>query len=161
MEQSIAVLDRSTPDASCLPDPPRELKVSLIPPNLIDWVWDQAGPQLQMATDQSDGRFNLRDVYDRLVTGDWHLWVVFEESGKLVASITSSFTWYPQGKWLSGQFLGGDRLDEWRDLFCDTFDRFAKDTECRAIEFTGRPGWGRRLKSNGYRELFRVYQRDL
>lgn len=161
MEQSAAVLDHSTLDASCLPDPPKGLKVSLIPPNLIDWVWAQAGPHLQMATDQSEGRFVLRDVYDRLITGDWHLWVVYEETGNLIASITSSFSWYPQGKWLSGQFLGGDRLDEWRDLFCDTFDRFARDMGCKAIEFTGRPGWGRRLKPNGYRELFRVYQRDL
>lgn len=155
MEAHLADQQQSTPADSS------RLRVSLVPPGWIDRLWPQASLQLMDAVDQSEGRFTLADLYSKLISGGWQLWVVFTDSGQLVASITSSFVYYPQGKWLSGQFLGGERLEEWRDIFCDTFDRWARDNGCKNIEFTGRPGWARRLKPNGYRELFRVYQRDL
>lgn len=157
MEQATASLVRSHPPDISPPD----LKVSLVPQFELARVWPQVGPLLQEAADMSEGRFILEDIRQRLVQGEWHLWIVFEPDLNIVAAITSSFTWYPRGKWLSGQFLGGSYLAEWRDKFCNIFDRWAHDNNCVAIEFTGRPGWARALAPNGYREKFRVYQRDL
>lgn len=146
------------------PSPPvgiSPLRLSLIPPDLIDQVWEQAAPYLQESADLSRGRYLLSDIRQKIEQSEWHLWVVFEPGPHVVAAITSSFAYYPQAKALQGQFLGGTRLAEWRDMFCDTFDRWAKDNGCRFIEFVGRPGWVRALAPNGYEERFRIYYRDL
>lgn len=138
-----------------------ELEVSLVPAPEIHRIWGYVAPMLERSTDLSEGRYDLVDLAKKLASGEFHLWIVFEKRGVIVAAITSAFTWYPQGKFLSGQFLGGERLSEWRDLFCDVFDRWGRDNGCKAVEMTGRAGWVRVLKDNGYREVYRVLQRDL
>ena len=141
------------------------VEISLVPSSEIENIWDKVSHMLKRSTDLSRGRYRLRDLKAKLVSGEFNLWIVFQmggpDQGKILAAITSSFMDYPQGKMLSGQFLGGDRLEEWRDKFCAVFDRWAKDTGCKAIEFTGRAGWGKVLAGNGYKEAFRIYQRDL
>lgn len=138
-----------------------DLQISLVPPQEIHRVWGKVGPMLQRSTDLSEGRYDLIDLARKLNSGEFHLWIVFEKRGEIVAAITSTFSWYPQGKFLSGQFLGGARLSEWRDPFCELFDRWGRDNDCKAVEFTGRAGWVRALKGNGYREVYRILQREL
>ncbi len=138
-----------------------ELLISLVPHTEIIRVWDNVSSMLKMATDRSQGRYRLKDLKEKLMSGEFQLWVVFEPGFKVVAAITSTFTVYPQCKALHGQFLGGERLDEWKDRFCDIFDRWGRDNGCQIAEFSGRAGWAKPLAANGYREVFRVYQRDL
>lgn len=138
------------------------LSISLVPQEQIGKIWHKVAPFLKKATDMSEGRYELADLGNKLITDpDWHLWLVFEPGLKIVAAITSTFTFYPQGKFLHGQFLGGTRLEEWQDQFCDVFDNWGRDHDCTAVEFTGRTGWAKKLSRNGYREVFRIYQRDL
>lgn len=137
------------------------MQVSLVPHTDVENVWDQVGAMLKKATDMSEGRYRLKDLKAKLIKGDFHLWIVFDDAFKIVAAITSTFESYPQCRALHGQFLGGDYLADWRDTFCDTFDRWGRDNGCTMIEFTGRAGWAKALSGNGYREVFRTYQRDL
>ena len=138
------------------------LDVTLVQKHFIQQIWSQVGPLLAKATDVSEGRYDIIDVYERLLRDpNWHLWAVYEPDLTVVAAITSTFTQYPRMKVLHGQFLGGRRLDEWQDMFCEMFDRWGRDNECQAIEFSGRPGWMKPLRRNGYRPVFVVYQRDL
>lgn len=137
------------------------LQVSLVPTAEVGRVWPTCAPMLDRAVKISEHRYSLEDLHQKLSTGEFDLWIVFDEDAQIIASITSTFTYYPQAKSLHGQFLGGSRLDEWQDQFCDIFDRWAKDNHCNFVEFTGRPGWKRVLARNGYREVFTTYQRDL
>lgn len=139
-----------------------ELEVSLVPPEYVSEVWDRVSHMLKKATDLSYGRYKLRDLRARLERGDFHLWIIFDkQTNEICAAVTSSFTAYPQMQSLHGQFLGGDRIEEWRDKFCDVFDRWGRSNNCAIVEFTGRKGWSKMLEQNGYREVYRVYQRDL
>lgn len=138
-----------------------DLLVSLVPASDIAVIWNQVSSMLKRATDLSQGRYKLADLRDKLVSGEFQLWIVFTRGGEIIAAITSTFTIYPQGKALSGQFLGGARLEDWRDNFCEVFDNWGIDNGCKFVEFTGRAGWAKALQSNGYREVFRTYQRDL
>lgn len=140
-----------------------ELHVSLISPKGVDKVWSKVGPLLTKSTVLSEGRYDIVDLYERLKSGAFQLWVVFQTDTTIVAAVTTMITDYPQGRFLSGQFLGGDdhRMDEWRDLICDTLDQWGRDNACKAVEFSGRSGWKKQLAGNGYREVFRAYQRDL
>lgn len=146
------------------PDPKGQLplEVSLVQRHLIPAIWSRVAGYLKDATDRSEGRYNLDDLYANLVNDEhWHLWVVYEPDLTVVAAITSTFTDYPRMRVLHGQFLGGERLDDWQDMFCEIFDRWARDNGCHAVEFTGRHGWGRPLKRSGYRPIFTIFQRDL
>lgn len=137
------------------------LHVSLVPYSEIENVWDKVSRHLKLATDLSRGRYRLRDVKEKLMRNEHQLWIVFEGDGNVVASITSTFTVYPQFTTLHGQFLGGDRLEEWKGPFLDVFERWGRDNGCAKIEFTGRPGWAKALADKGFKETFRIYERDL
>lgn len=138
-----------------------EVMVSLVPAWEVKNIWDNVSRMLKLATDQSQGRYGLNDLKDKLDSGEFQLWIVFDKGYNILAAVTSTFTEYPRGKFLAGQFLGGDGLDKWRDEFCRVFHNWGRDNGCCAVEFTGRAGWARALASNNYREVFRVYQCDL
>lgn len=148
--------------SSALEDERPALDVSLVQRHLINQLWPKVEPLLAKATEISEGRYEIDDLHDKLINeDDWHLWCVYEPDLTVVAAITSTFTHYPQGLALHGQFLGGDRLHDWQDMFCEMFDRWARDHGAKFIEFTGRAGWVRPLQRNGYRPVFTIYQRDL
>lgn len=138
-----------------------DVRVSLVPPEGVEGLWGKVGHLLKKATDMSGGRYRLKDLKAKLISGEFQLWVVYDEGLSMLAAITSTFTEYPQYRVLHGQFLGGDRLEEWRDKFCALFDRWGRDNHCKKVEFTGRAGWAKRLAPCGYREIFRVYEREL
>lgn len=137
------------------------LIVSLVPHWAVKQEWPKVAPMLKRATDMSEGRYELEDLEYKLLSGEFHLWVVMEPDLNIIAAITSTFTIYPQCKALAGQFLGGDRLGEWQDMFIDTFKSWGIENQCQIIEFTGRAGWKRALEPNGFREVFRTYQMEL
>lgn len=137
------------------------LQVSLVPCWEVKNIWDRVSRMLKLATDQSQGRYGLNDLKDKLDSGEFHLWVIFDPKYEIIAAITSTFTQYPQGKFLAGQFLGGERLEEWKDIFCQVFCNWGRDNGCKSIEFTGRAGWAKVLAENGFKEVFRIYQREL
>lgn len=138
-----------------------DVKVSLVPSWEVPNVWDRVSRMLKLATDQSQGRYGLNDLKEKLVSGEFQLWLVFDLDYNILAAVTSTFTIYPQGKFLAGQFLGGEGLDRWKDEFCRVFHNWGRDNKCVAAEFTGRAGWAKVLADNGYREVFRIYQVDL
>lgn len=144
-----------------------ELDVSLVRRQLVPFVWPKVRGFLEKATEISEGRYDIQDLYERLTKDpDWVLWVVFSihpetKEMNIVAAITSTWTLYPQMKALHGQFLGGARIEEWQDKFCSIFDEWGRDNECDAVEFTGRKGWTKLLDRNGYRPVFVTYQKDL
>jgi hypothetical protein len=138
------------------------LQVSLVPPQFVDQVWNECVPHLRHAINMSAGRYNMHALYDKLISGEFHMWIVFDHNRKIIGVNTTTFHHYPTGErsvW--GQFLGGERLAEWQDQMCDIIARWAKDNKCSFIEFTGRPGWGRLLSRNGYAEEYRTYRKDL
>jgi hypothetical protein len=138
-----------------------KLDVSLVPGWAINDTWPKVAPMLKRATDMSEGRYDLEDLKYKLLTGEFHLWVVFDQSLNIIAAITSTFTIYPQAKSLAGQFLGGERLGDWQDTFLEVFEKWGKDNGCQFVELTGRAGWKRALEPNGFRETFRTYQKEL
>ena len=138
-----------------------ELQISLVPLFAVEKEWDRVKNLLKVATDMSGGRYRISDLKQKLVSGEFQLWVIFDQKFEIIAAVTTTCIEYPDGKFLSGQFLGGTRLDDWKDKFCDVFDGWGRDCGCKSVELTGRSGWSKVLAPNGYREMYRTYQRDL
>ena len=132
-----------------------------MPPDHVDAVWEQVGPMLKKATHLSAGRYRIGDLYGLIAGGSCHLWIVFEPGMKIISAATSVFNVYPGGKWLTAQFMGGAEAYGCRDIFLDTFERWAKDNGCKGVEFGGRSGWTRVLKPRGYIDYHRFFQKEL
>jgi hypothetical protein len=133
------------------------MEVSLVPHQLIDGLWPLIFPYLSKASEYTAGRYEPEDILEFTVSGDAHLWVVFD--GDDITGITVTRFWqYPRKKCLDVMFLGGENWDEWKNIMFDTLHRWAHDSGCAAIEASGRVGFARVFKSRGYTPLWQVFE---
>ena len=133
------------------------MEVSLVPPQLIDGLWPRIFPHLSKASDYTFGRYEPEDILEFVVSGDAHLWVVFD--GEDIIGITVTRFWeYPRKKCLDMVFIGGDEGFSWKDPMLEILQRWARDNGCEAIESSGRVGFARAFKDDGYKMLWQVYE---
>jgi hypothetical protein len=133
------------------------MEVSLVPPQLIDGLWPRIFPHLSKASDYTFGRYEPEDILEFVVSGDAHLWVVFD--GEDIIGITVTRFWeYPRKKCLDMVFIGGDEGFSWKDPMLEILQRWARDNGCDAIESSGRVGFARAFRDDGYKMLWQVYE---
>lgn len=133
------------------------MEVSLVPPHLVDGLWPRIFPHLSKASEYTFGRYEPEDILEAVVSGDAHLWIAFD--GEDIVGITITRFWqYPRKKCLDVMFLGGEKLNEWKDLMFDTVHSWAHDSGCVAIEASGRVGFARLFKDRGYTPLWQVFE---
>jgi hypothetical protein len=133
------------------------MEVSLVPPQLIDGLWPRIFPHLSKASDYTFGRYEPEDILEFVVSGDAHLWVVFD--GEDIIGITVTRFWeYPRKKCLDMVFIGGDEGFSWKDPMLEILQRWARDNGCEAIESSGRVGFARAFRDDGYKMLWQVYE---
>ena len=135
------------------------MKISLVPPQCVDDVWEIVEPFLRKSTNMSGGRWTTDDVLASVKTNHFHLWVAID-GNDIVAAATTSFTDYPQKRMLTGQFLGGTHLKEWVGLLDDMLRKWGHDQNCAGIELTGRNGWARALKALDWSPKFTVMEKS-
>jgi hypothetical protein len=133
------------------------MEVSLIPPQLIDGLWPRIFPHLSKASEYTFGRYEPEDILEFVVSGGAHLWVIFDDQD-IVGITVTRFWQYPRKKCLDVMFLGGENWNEWKDIVFDTLQRWASDSDCAAIESSGRVGFARVFKSRGYTPLWQVFE---
>lgn len=134
-----------------------ELKVSLVPKEYVDGVWGEVVDYMQAACEHTEGRYEAEDVYTLIMEYDYILWIAFDDTGVKGAVVTGTVT-YPRKKFLLLMFCGGVDGFGWKDVMLDTMQRWAKTTGCDGIEASGRIGWGRIFKSNGYKPVWQTFE---
>lgn len=132
----------------------------MVPPQYAPECWPKIEGYIARAAEYTYGRFTVGNIYDLVVDGDYQLWVAFEGQTYTGAVVTSVMT-YPQRKLLCMQFCGGDGIDKWKDSMLALLRRFAKDIGCDGIESTGRPGWAKIFKNDGYKATWVTYELPL
>lgn len=137
------------------------LRISYVTAPRVAEVWDRVGPILQLATERSRGRYTVKDLLKKLEDGEYQLWVVHDEQGKIIAANTTRFQQYPGFNVLQGLYIAGERLAEWKDQMCEVIETIARTTGCKEVEFVGRLGWGPVLAENGYRPTVQSYVKVL
>lgn len=133
------------------------IEVSLIPSQYVDSCWEKVEQFIDKAAEYTYGRYTTGNIYDMIKDGDYQLWVAMNEKEFKGAVVTNIIT-YPQRKLLGMQFCGGEELDTWKDPMLDILKRFAKDVGCEGIESTGRPGWAKVFKNDGYKATWVTYE---
>jgi hypothetical protein len=133
--------------------------VSLVPFERVHECWANVAPFMERAAEYTFGRYHADDIYDLCSQRqDYQLWVAFDNEGKFYGAVVTSFTEYPGKRVLSMHFCGGDELHLWKEPMLDLLKRWARDTQCDAIESTGRKGWEKIFKNDGYKVQWVTYE---
>jgi len=135
------------------------VEVSLVDPDYLYLIWDETSSVLDRSIGTAHGRYSLDHIAHEIMTGEQHLWVVFDDDKKVISALTTKFVSYPGKRLLAGQFLGGERIMRWRDSMLETLERWAVDNNCDGMEMTGRRGFERILKPHGWTPEYTVFEK--
>ena len=135
------------------------MQVSLVDHNYVSAIWDQVEPILGKSIATAHGRYTMKSILKEIVNFEQHLWIVFDDDKKIIAALTTRFLDYPDKRLLAGQFLGGEKIMQWRDPMLETLERWAKDTNCDGVEMTGRRGFTKVLAPHGWMPEYTVFEK--
>ena len=135
------------------------MQVSLVDHNYVSAIWDQVEPILGKSLSTAHGRYTMKSILREIVNFEQHLWIVFDDDKKIIAALTTRFVNYPDKRLLAGQFLGGEKIMQWRDPMLETLERWAKDNNCDGVEMTGRKGFTKVLAPHGWTPEYTVFEK--
>lgn len=134
-----------------------KIQISLVPEQFIDDAWARVSGYIATAVYQTDGRYTLDDAYTLVKEHGYLLWVAFG-GGEMKGAVITRFAQYPRKKALHIQFLGGAEGRAWKTSMLEMLQRFARDQDCDCIEASGREGWSRVLKLDGFKPLWHTFE---
>ena len=125
----------------------------------IDAWWHLVQEYLITALEYGLGEYSIGDIKKSCKSKDMQLWVKFdtEVRGAFITKIAK----YPQKNLLCVILLGGKEFHKWRDEADALLNAFGKEHNCEYIELFGRKGWGRALKDIDYKEITRLFAKEI
>lgn len=129
------------------------MKISLVPPEHINHIWDEVRPKLEPAIARANGRFSSSSVYSAIQRGTDHLWIAFDDEGTIHGAVVTKIAEYPEKRCLLVLFVGGRFMRHWLNDLGDVLNKWARDNQCEAIEGQGRAGWWRALRLHNVRSM--------
>ena len=125
------------------------MEISLVPPDGIDYVYDEVLELLQEVPTYTNGRYQPEDMLEICRTGGTSLlWVALDKDFKIMGVVITTIAHYPRAKMLFAQYVGGKHLSKWKRPMYNKLERFAYGQGLDGIEGAGRLGWARLLSMN-------------
>ncbi len=153
-----------------------KLVIQQVKPDHISMVAPHIHELVEKACAFSNGRFDPPSVFENCAglnqTHKWQLWVVFDPEGatdenfkdRVKAVTVTSLNVYPTGQKVAETILIGGKgpSEEWLHYF-DTLKDWAKANGASRIQFIGRRGWQRSMKSLGinWKPVATMFECDL
>lgn len=132
-------------------------KVTMVPQEHLEQLWPRIEHFMQRAADYTYGRYTVDDILKTVTDYGHTLWVAFNDKG-FSGAVVTDFTDYPRKRYLDMVFVGGDDGLEWKDEMLVMLRRWAADNGCVGIESSGRLGWSKIFKDDGYKPLWQTYE---
>ena len=126
--------------------------------NIEAW-WSLVQEYLITALEYGLGEYSIGDIKNACKSKDMQLWVKMDREVK--GAFITKIAKYPQKNLLCVILLGGDEFQEWRDEADALLNAFGKENNCEYIELFGRKGWGRVLKDIDYKEITRLFAKEI
>ena len=125
----------------------------------VEVWWPLVEEYLITALEHGLGEYSIGDIKNSCISKDMQLWVKIgkETKGAFVTKIAK----YPQKNLLVVILLGGDGFQEWRDEADAVLNAFGKQHNCEYVELFGRKGWGKMLKDIDYKEITRLFAKEI
>ena len=138
------------------------MRVSTVPKEAVKYVWSDVERLLKKSVeDTSRGKIDLIDILNGILNDTYVLWVVLDNEDNMVAAITTRISVYPRRKSMVLDFVGGSKLNAWKDVVIETISKFAKENNCQHLEGFGRKAWIRALRGNGFYPEYIAYRMEL
>jgi hypothetical protein len=134
-----------------------EVLVSAVPAEHVLNVWPKIRDYIAEVVLRTHGRYEVEDVLSQLLDESHLLWIAFEGE-HVKGAVVSCFQFYPRKKFLSCPFVTGEDFASWKGPILEVLHSFARDNGCEGIEATGRLGWARVFKDDGYEALWQTFQ---
>lgn len=130
--------------------------------NLLDKAtvvanWNLIAKALEPALEHS--LYDLQAIYDMILEDHAVVWMVTEDYTINGYAVTIMRDW-PKGRVFTILLLAGSQIERWFPLWSH-FEDYAKNYGCDMMTITGRPGWDRVLKSQGFNSKQVVMTRTL
>ena len=139
------------------PTPSSEIKVALVNPEDITYVWDDVVPLLDKALTHSEGELLSEDLAKHLDSGDLRMWVAMQDNEIIACMITEIIT-YPRKKIVRVITLAGRDMSMRYD-FLPMLEGYAIRHECSALEAWTRKGMTRKLKD--WKHSYDIITKDI
>lgn len=127
--------------------------------NIEGW-WPLVEEYLSSALEYGLGEYSLEDIKKSCILRDMQLWVKFNKEGLEGAFITK-ISKYPQKNLLCVILLGGNEFIKWRDEADALLNAFGKEHNCEYVELFGRKGWAKMLADIDYKEITRLFAKEI
>lgn len=130
--------------APVLSQKPTPLMLRQVPVQYLREVWPHVVGMLAEVVERSDGRWTLKDMGARFLSGEWHMWVVYDGSYRAVLA-TELFHEASGMKAARIVFCTGLGAKQWVGLVAD-IEQWAREQGCARVEMLARKGWARHLE---------------
>jgi len=125
----------------------------------VEVWWPLVEEYLNTALEYSLGEYSIDDIKNACISKNMQLWVKVGKQTK--GAFVTKIAKYPQKNLLIVILLGGDEFQEWRDEADALLNAFGKENNCEYVELFGRKGWGRMLKDIDYKEVTRLFAKEI
>ena len=110
------------------------LYISGVPSNIINEVWEDCEPYIEMGNGKSRDEMSVMDIYKRLSEARMQLWLVFDEDREIISVLTTEIIESPRKTTCRIVTLGGQALDLWVEKLLETLEEWALENGCVAME---------------------------
>ena len=125
----------------------------------VEVWWPLVEEYLNTALKYSLGEYSIDDIKNACISKNMQLWVKAGKQAK--GAFVTKIAKYPQKNLLIVILLGGDEFQEWRDEADALLNAFGKENNCEYVELFGRKGWGKMLKDIDYKEVTRLFAKEI
>ena len=125
----------------------------------VEVWWPLVEEYLITALKYSLGEYSIGDIKNACISKNMQLWVKIGKKTK--GAFVTKIAKYPQKNLLIVILLGGDEFQEWRDEADALLNAFGKENNCEYVELFGRKGWGKMLKDIDYKEVTRLFAKEI
>ena len=125
----------------------------------VEAWWPLVEEYLNTALEYSLGEYRITDIKNACISKNMQLWVKLEKEIK--GAFVTKIAKYPQKNLLIVILLGGNEFQDWRDEADALLNAFGKENNCEYVELFGRKGWGKMLKDIDYKEVTRLFAKEI
>lgn len=133
------------------------MQVTMVPPDQVKVVWPRLAGHMEKAAEYTYGRYEPEDILESITQYDHQLWIAYEAQDITGITVTR-IAQYPRKRCLDMVFCAGDGGMAWKDPMLKMMQHWAYDNHCDTIESSGRVGWSKIFKDDGYKALWQVYE---
>lgn len=127
----------------------------------VDELWGDVWPLLNKAEEYNAGvPITEQDTLAAIKNKDVQAWVCVNNSGNIDLAFTTTIYETPFGKTLEIVAVGGKNLDKWLWVL-DFLSDWAQKLGCKRLLTSGRLGWTKVLRKNGFKTVSYVNERML